>query len=114
MTDQELYLNDSEYFDPHYEKTIAEFVKGADVLITDTTYTDEAYKSKVTWGHSCVSKVCEFAHRGEVKNLYIYHHDPDQNDAQIDEKFEAAQEALQKLGSNVNCIAPREGERCRF
>ncbi len=110
VTDQELYLDDSEFFDAHYEKTITEFVRGADILITDTTYTDEEYKTKVNWGHSCVSKVCELAHNAEIKDLYLFHHDPDQNDDAIDAKFESAKKKLKELGGKVNCVAPKEGD----
>ncbi|WNJ98331.1 response regulator [Thalassospiraceae bacterium LMO-JJ14] len=114
VTDQELYLDDSDFFDPHYEKTINEFIRGADVLITDTTYTDEEYKTKVNWGHSCVSKVCEMAHKAEVKELYLFHHDPDQDDDKIDAKFEAAKAKLKELGSKVICFAPKEGDNVRL
>jgi len=114
VTDQELYLDDSEFFDQHYEKTIVEFIKDADVLITDTTYTDEEYKTKVNWGHSCISKVCEIADRGNVKNLYLFHHDPDQDDDAIDEKFNMATRKLKELGSSVTCIAPKEGDSFRL
>lgn len=110
ITDQELYLNDSEHFDPHYEKSIANFAKDADALITDTTYTDAEYATKVNWGHSCVSKVAEFAHAANVKKLYLYHHDPDQSDDSIDQKFEMAQNKLKELGSSVEVVAPKEGE----
>lgn len=114
VTDQELYLNDSEHYDAHYEKKIIEFVHGADVLITDTTYTDEEYKSKVNWGHSCVSKVCELAHEGQVKKLFLFHHDPDQDDEAIDRKFATAQAKLKELGGGVECIAPKEGDVFRL
>lgn len=114
ITDQELYLEDSDFFDQHYEKTIVEFIKDADVLITDSTYSDEEYKTKVNWGHSCISKVCEIAHRGNVKNLYLFHHDPDQDDNAIDAKYEAACADLEKLGSAVTCIAPKEGDQFRL
>jgi len=114
VTDQELYLDDSDFFDAHYEKTIAEFVRDADVLITDTTYTDKEYKTKVNWGHSCVSKVCELAHNAGVKELYLFHHDPDQDDDAIDAKFEDAKAKLKELGSDVVCIAPKEGDTVRL
>lgn len=110
ITDQELYLDDSDFFDAHYEKTMSDFIRGADVLITDTTYTDEEYKTKVNWGHSCVSKVCELAHKGDVKELYLFHHDPDQDDDAIDAKFAAANKALKGMNSSVVCIAPKEGD----
>jgi len=114
VTDQELYLNDSDFYDAHYEKTIVEFVRDADVLITDTTYTDKEYKTKVNWGHSCVSKVCELAANAKVKELYLFHHDPDQDDDAIDAKFKDAKAKLKELGSDVVCFAPKEGDNIRL
>ena len=93
---------------------MADFICGSDVLITDTTNTDEEDKTKVNWGHSCVSKVCELAHIGEVKHLYLFHHDPDQDDDHIDSKLADAHKALKALGSSVICTVPKEGDRIRF
>lgn len=110
ITDNEMFFEDSEFHNPYYEEQLANFVRGADALITDCTYTDEEYASKVTWGHSCISKVVALADQGNVKNLYLYHHDPDQNDDAIDAKFETAQRLLEDRGSKTNCIAPKEGD----
>ena len=110
ITDNEMFLEDSEFHDRFYEEQLAEFVDGTDALITDTTYTDEEYRTKVGWGHSCVSKVVELADRGNVKTLYLFHHDPDQNDADIDAKLKMAEEALAKRNSDTQVVAPSEGD----
>ena len=109
ITDNELYLNESPSHNPHYETGLAAFVSGCDYLITDSTYTDEEYESKVGWGHSCVSKVVELAHAGRVKHLCLFHHDPDQDDDAIDAKFETASADLAELKSSTICLAPAEG-----
>lgn len=109
ITDNEMFLEDSEYYNPHYEAKLANFVRGCDVLITDSTYSDEEYVSKVGWGHSCIGKVAKLAHEGEVKQLFLFHHDPDQNDDDIDAKLETTQKLLSDMGSNTNCVAPKEG-----
>ena len=88
---------------------LAAFVRGADVLITDTTYRDHEYPSKVDWGHSCVSQVADLAARAEVKRLHLFHHDPDQTDDDIDKKLDETRKELQRLGSSVVCDAPAEG-----
>jgi phosphoribosyl 1,2-cyclic phosphodiesterase/CheY-like chemotaxis protein len=111
ITDNELFHDGSEFHAPQYEQKLAEFCKDADVLITDTTYSDEEYETKVGWGHSCVSKVVELAHNANVEQLFLFHHDPDQDDADIDAKLETATAMLAKLGSSTRVIAPREGER---
>lgn len=110
VTDNEMYVETSEFYDPHYEKRLAEFVGGADALITDTTYSDEDYRTKEGWGHSCVSKVVNLADTAQVKTLYLFHHDPDQTDDDIDRKHETAMAMLKKRNSKTKCLAPREGQ----
>jgi phosphoribosyl 1,2-cyclic phosphodiesterase/CheY-like chemotaxis protein len=108
ITDNELYLPTDPRHDPRYVGALADFVRGADVLITDTTYRDHEYPSKVDWGHSCVSQVADLAARAEVARLHLFHHDPDQTDADIDAKVRETQEELARLGSKVVCDAPAE------
>ena len=110
----QLFLPDSEYFSAEYEAQLIEFVSGTDALITDTTYTDAEYAARVGWGHSCVSRVADLAHRASVETLYLFHHDPDQNDDAIDAKLETVAGLLADWGSSVRCVAPREGDRIRI
>ena len=110
ITDNELYLPTDPRHDARYVQRLADFVRGADVLITDTTYRDHEYPSKVDWGHSCVSQVADLAARAEVKRLHLFHHDPDQTDDDIDAKLGETRRELERLGSKVVCEAPAEGD----
>ena len=92
---------------------MANFCNDSDVLITDTTYTDEEYKTKVGYGHSCISKVAKLADNANVKKLCLFHHDPDQDDTAIDKKLEITQDTLAKLGSETQVLAPEEGLRLK-
>ncbi len=109
-----MYVETSDFYDPHYEKRLAEFVHGTDALITDTTYTDEEYMTKEGWGHSCISKVVSLADTAKVKTLYLFHHDPDQSDDDIDNKLDIACSMLKKRKSKTQCLAPKEGEAFRI
>jgi len=109
VTDNELYLRSDPRYDLAYVERLANFVHGADLLITDTTFRDHEYSAKVDWGHSCVSEVADLATRAKVKRLYLFHHDPDQSDDDIDLKLKETREALGRLGSTVECDAPAEG-----
>jgi phosphoribosyl 1,2-cyclic phosphodiesterase/ActR/RegA family two-component response regulator len=111
ITDNELFLPDNPYFNPHYEASLRSFVSGADLLVTDTTYSDAEYANRVGWGHSAVGPVVELAHQAEVQRLCLFHHDPDQDDDAIDAKLAAAQAQLSELGSGTECQAPAEGDR---
>ena len=108
VTDNELFLPDSPHYDAHYVSQLTAFLDKADVLITDCTYTDKEYERKVGWGHSCVSQVAKLAHDAGVETLYLFHHDPDQNDDAIDAKLEMAARALESMGSKTKCVAPAE------
>ena len=109
ITDNEIFFEDSEFYSPHYEKRLAKFCLNSDILITDTTYTDEEYVSKVGYGHSCISKVVKLANNAKVKHLCLFHHDPDQDDKAIDRKLEIATSMLNKLKSDTVVLAPEEG-----
>ncbi len=109
ITDNELYNPGDPRHDERYVKRLAEFVSGADVLVTDTTYRDHEYPSKTDWGHSSVSQVADLAARAQVKRLHLFHHDPDQTDADIDLKLQEMRAKLDELGASaVKCEAPAE------
>lgn len=110
ITDNELFLESDERYDARYVKRLTQFIAGADALITDCTYTDAEYKTKVGWGHSALGPVVALADAAAVKTLYLYHHDPDQNDAAIDAKFDTVKTMLAERGSKTQCLAPRERE----
>jgi len=109
ITDNELYPPGNARHNPRYVERLATFVKNADLLITDATYRDAEYLSKVDWGHSPVGQVAELAARANVKRLHLFHHDPDQTDDDIDQKLADARAVLGRLGSAVQCDAPAEG-----
>lgn len=114
ITDNELFLPGSDFYSEEYENRLANFIRGTEMFITDTTYTDKEYESKVGWGHSCISRVVDIAIQGEVQNLYLFHHDPDQTDDDIDNKLETASAMLKERGSDVVCWAPKEGEELKI
>lgn len=109
ITDNEMHLPGDPRRDERYIERLAEFVRDADLLITDTTYRDHEYPAKVDWGHSCVSQVAVLAARARVKRLHLFHHDPDQTDDDIDRKLGETREQLERLGAVLECEAPTEG-----
>jgi len=108
ITDNELFPEGTRDYNANYWRKLTAFVQGTDILITDTTYTDEEYARKIKWGHSAVSQVTKLAHEAGVKELHLIHHDPDQGDDEIDAKLETAQNLLNEWGSKTRVIAPRE------
>jgi phosphoribosyl 1,2-cyclic phosphodiesterase/ActR/RegA family two-component response regulator len=110
ITDLELIHKD----EPHYEQVevdrLIQFISEANVLIIDSTYTEEEYQKKTGWGHSSIDRVIDIADKAKVKLVCLYHHDPDQTDDDIDNKLKQARLLLQERKSRTVCIAPREGD----
>jgi phosphoribosyl 1,2-cyclic phosphodiesterase len=62
------------------------FFAGADLLVFDAMYSlSEASYGKADWGHSSNVQGVELAARAQVKRLALFHHDPHQGDAELDE-----------------------------
>ncbi len=103
--EQEMFeaMNREEY---EYE---LQTIRGADILIHDAQYTPEDYETKRGWGHSCYVDVVNYAIDAEVKELYLYHHDPYNDDDAIDEIYKKSQEIIQKRDASLKCYIAREG-----
>jgi phosphoribosyl 1,2-cyclic phosphodiesterase len=61
-----------------------EFVHNADLLIADGQFTEDEYASKVGWGHSSIPLLLDVAYEAQVKQLAIFHHDPQHSDKFLD------------------------------
>ncbi|HLO87099.1 MAG TPA: MBL fold metallo-hydrolase [Nostocaceae cyanobacterium] len=83
-----VYITDTEHFPDHLDENVLWLSRNADIMIYDSTYTDEEYNSpkspKIGWGHSTWQEGVKVAKAANVKTLVIYHHDPAHNDDFLD------------------------------
>ena len=86
-----------------------EFLQDCDVVILDTQYTDEEYAQHVGWGHSSLSSVVSLALDAEVRQLLLFHHDPNHDDEMIDKMVEEARALVKKSGKTLEVQGAREG-----
>jgi ribonuclease BN (tRNA processing enzyme) len=75
----------------------------AALVIVDTTYTDEELPDHAGWGHSSWQQGVRLAKAAGAKQLCLFHHDPDHDDAMMD-KIKAAAET-----ARPGTIVAREG-----
>jgi ribonuclease BN (tRNA processing enzyme) len=57
----------------------------ADVMVYDSAYTDEEYPKFKGWGHSTWQEALKVANAANVKNTFLFHHDPSHNDDRMDQ-----------------------------
>jgi phosphoribosyl 1,2-cyclic phosphodiesterase len=78
------YITDTEHHEGRRDKTIVDLCRGADVMIYDSSYTDEEYPRYRGWGHSTWQEGVRLADAAGVGTLAIFHHDPSHDDAFMD------------------------------
>lgn len=86
-----------------------EFVRDADVLILDSQYDRAEYRRHRGWGHGCVDHSVALALQAGVKQLVLFHHDPDHDDKKIDALVSHAHQLVSKAGGKLKVEAAREG-----
>ncbi len=79
------------------DRRLAAFAKGADLLIHDAQYSEQHYRGLNGWmstqgfGHSTPQMACELASAADVKQLALFHHDPNYDDESVHDLEEQAQ-----------------------
>lgn len=82
---------------------------GTDILIHDAQYTAEDYQTKRGWGHSCYIDTVNTAIDAGVKELYLYHHDPNYDDKQVEQIYQHSLEIIKERKSDLTCHLAKEG-----
>ena len=121
-----VYATDNEPGDPKLDDSLRQLAAGADIFINDAQFTPEQLNtSRKGWGHSTWLEGVKIAAEVGVKNLVLFHHDPDSTDKNVDNilreargKFAnvwaAAEGMVMTLGdANLEVVIPavREGLR---
>jgi phosphoribosyl 1,2-cyclic phosphodiesterase/CheY-like chemotaxis protein len=93
---------------------VVEFLRDADVMIADSQYDRVEYPTRLGWGHTCADDTVDLAIRAGVKQLFLFHHDPDHDDAKIEAMVVEGQAKAAEKGSKLNVSAAREGGEFRL
>ena len=88
-----VYVTDTEHVPGKPDQNILNLIEGADLVIYDSTYTEEEFPAKVGWGHSTWEEGMRLCQAANVKRLAIFHHDPDHNDDFMDDLAKTAEKA---------------------
>ena len=91
------------------DRKMIDFLRGAEVLIMDAQYDRQEYQQHVGWGHACVDDVVALALRTEVKRLFLFHHDPEHDDAKIEQMVAGARKLVTAQKGKLHVEAAREG-----
>jgi len=91
------------------DKEMIEFLRDVDLLILDSQYDSVEYQQHLGWGHGCVDDSVALALEAGIKQLCLFHHDPDHSDKQIDNLVRHARKLVARRQAKMHVDAAREG-----
>jgi len=80
-----------------------------DMLIMDSQYDCGEYEQHRGWGHGCSKDVVGLALQANVKRLFLFHHDPEHDDAKLDRMVTEARNFVTTERGALQVEAAREG-----
>ncbi len=87
------------------------FFLNADAVILDAQYTEVEAIQKVNWGHSPFARDVDFARSWNIRNVFLFHHEPMYHDKKLDQLLQAARYYLQYSGETaVNVFVAAENK----
>jgi len=92
------YATDNEPGHPVFDRNVRKLAEGADLLVYDAQYLPAEYESRRrSWGHSHWREAVDIAQTAGVKELVLYHHDPDHDDQCVDAIVKSAAELFPRV-----------------
>ncbi len=88
---------------------LEDFVRGADLLVMDSQYTEGEYRSHLGWGHSTTKHTIDLVLKTGVKRCSLFHHDPDRKDDDEKKIIEGLQKHLDESPDLIDIFGAREG-----
>jgi phosphoribosyl 1,2-cyclic phosphodiesterase len=85
VTDNELGPGGNYEVSADWRERMVEFVRGADTLVHDAMYLDQIIQARAGWGHSTPRQAVELAREAECRRLILFHHEPEHDDAALDQ-----------------------------
>ena len=86
-----------------------EFIRDVEVLIIDAQYDAAEYEKHIGWGHGCLDDAVALALRANVKHLFLFHHDPESDDAKVSQMVAQARQLVAAQSRSMPVEAAREG-----
>ncbi|HKW28704.1 MAG TPA: MBL fold metallo-hydrolase [Verrucomicrobiae bacterium] len=108
------YFPDSEPQPGGEDQEMIKFLDQADVLILDSQYDAVEYERHAGWGHGCVDDSVALALAANVKQLCLFHHDPERSDKQLDALLHHARQLVTRQRAKLKVDAAREGMTIRL
>jgi phosphoribosyl 1,2-cyclic phosphodiesterase len=110
VTDNELGPGGTYPVSPDWRERLVQFLAGADTLIHDAMYSDQFIHQRAGWGHSTPRQAVELAAQAECARLILFHHEPENDDAMMDQLVADARAFAGRVAPGLVVDAAMEGD----
>ncbi|MFA6455228.1 MAG: MBL fold metallo-hydrolase [Bacteroidota bacterium] len=86
-----------------------EFCRNTTLLFHDAQYLDSEYETTRGWGHSTIKDAVDLALDAGVRQLGLFHHDPDRTDDELDALVDWCRQYIKSQNRSLECFACAEG-----
>lgn len=87
---------------------LIKFCKNVDCLVHDCMYSFKDSMNKRGWGHSDNISLAYFSILTEIKNLILFHYEPDYSDSDIDKMVAETESIIKEQKSDLKVIPSKE------
>ena len=109
LTDNELGEGGDYPVGPDWRQGLVDFLRKTDVLIHDAMYSEQIIQARRGWGHSTARQAVALAAEAECRRLFLFHHEPEHDDAALDRLLEDTREFAEKAAPGLVVDAAAEG-----
>jgi phosphoribosyl 1,2-cyclic phosphodiesterase len=109
LTDNELGSGGTYPVSEDWRGRLVQFLAGTDTLIHDAMYSDRFIQSRSGWGHSTPRQAVDLAADASCGRLILFHHEPEHDDATIDELVTDARTYARDVAPKLVVEAAAEG-----
>ena len=109
VTDNELGAGGTYSESPDWRERLVQFLAGTDTLIHDAMYSDQFIQQRAGWGHSTPRQAVELAAEAQCQRLVLFHHEPENDDAMIDQLVADARAHARRVAPGLVVDAAMEG-----
>jgi phosphoribosyl 1,2-cyclic phosphodiesterase len=109
LTDNELGPGGTYPVSEDWRRRLVQFLAGTDTLIHDAMYSDQFVQMRAGWGHSTPRQAVDLASEAECARLFLFHHEPEHDDATLDQLVADAREHARRVAPKLIVEAAAEG-----
>jgi phosphoribosyl 1,2-cyclic phosphodiesterase len=109
VTDNELGPGGTYPVSEDWRRRLVQFLAGTDTLIHDAMYSDQFVQVRGGWGHSTPRQAVDLASEAACARLILFHHEPEHDDATLDQLLADAREHARKVAPKLIVEAAAEG-----